>query len=57
MSNDVIVVGDAANSTLYKKISGTTAGVRMPRDNQTYFDSHADEIQLIEDWINAGANP
>ena len=52
----VIIAGDADNSILVQKISGTAGfGGRMPNGNTSYFDSHQDELQLIKDWINEGA--
>jgi hypothetical protein len=52
----VIIAGDADNSILVQKISGTAGfGGRMPASSPTYFDSHQDELQLIKDWINEGA--
>ena len=52
----VITVGNAGNSILVQKISGTaTFGDRMPTGNSSYFDSHQDELQLIKDWIDEGA--
>ena len=52
----VIIAGDAGNSILVQKISGTANfGDRMPSNSPTYFDSHQDELQLIKDWINEGA--
>ena len=52
----VIIAGDADNSILVQKISGTANfGGRMPAGNSSYFDNHQDELQLIKDWINEGA--
>ncbi len=52
----VITAGDADNSVLVQKILGTAGfGGRMPADNPSYFDSHQDELQLIKDWIDEGA--
>ena len=51
----VIIAGDADNSILVQKISGTANfGGRMPAGNSSYFDNHQDELQLIKDWINEG---
>ncbi len=47
-----VVPGDAAASVLYKKISGTSCGDRMPRNLPPLIASEAD---LIRDWINQGA--
>ena len=53
----VITPGDAINSVLIQKIMGTSDfGSRMPQGNSTYFDEHEEELQLIIDWINEGAN-
>ena len=46
-----ISVGDAAGSTLYQRVAGTS-GQRMPTTGN-YMNS--DEIAMIEEWINAGA--
>ena len=52
----IIIAGDADNSILVQKISGTAGfGDRMPASSPSYFDSHQDELQLIKDWINEGA--
>jgi len=54
----VITPLDADNSILVQKIMGTADfGSRMPANNQPYFDTHEEELQLIKDWINEGANP
>jgi hypothetical protein len=42
---------DAANSVLYKKVSGT-CGTQMPMGGTL----NAGDIALIHDWINQGAN-
>lgn len=47
---------DPANSALINKVSGTDCGTRMPRNNQTYFDSRPGEIVRLRSWILAGAN-
>ena len=52
----VVTAGDADNSILIQKILGTASfGDQMPPNDPTYFDSHQDELQLIKDWINEGA--
>ena len=52
----VITAGDADNSILVQKISGTANfGGRMPAGNPSYFDSHQDELQLIKNLINEGS--
>ena len=52
----IIIPGDASNSVLIQKINGSSDfGNRMPPNNQTYFDSNEEELQLIIDWINEGA--
>jgi hypothetical protein len=47
----VIVPGDAANSRLYRLISGKESS-RMPADGT----STAEQIETMRNWINAGAN-
>lgn len=42
---------DAANSVLYRKVSGTLCGIRMPQGGSLTIT----EINLIHDWINEGA--
>jgi hypothetical protein len=42
---------DAANSVLYKKVSGTTCGSQMPQGSTL----NSGEIAFIRDWINQGA--
>ena len=56
IDGEVITTGEAQNSLLYQKITGTASGGRMPASDPDYFDSHTDEMKLIEDWINEGAN-
>jgi hypothetical protein len=43
---------DAANSVLYKKVSGTSCGSQMPQGSPL----SPNEIVFIRDWINQGAN-
>ena len=47
-----VLPNDATNSMLYKKVSGTTCGARMPPGGTL----NAGDIALIQDWINQGAN-
>lgn len=48
-----VAAGDADNSVLYRKVSGINlCGARMPRGQAPL---SAMQIQLFEDWINAGA--
>ena len=47
-----VLPNDAANSVLYRKVSGTTCGSRMP----TGVALSTSDITLIRDWINQGAN-
>jgi hypothetical protein len=47
-----VLPSDANNSVLYKKVSGTTCGSRMPQGGSL----SASDIALIRDWINQGAN-
>ena len=46
-----VLPNDAANSVLFKKISGNTCGNRMPEGGALT----AGDIALIQDWINQGA--
>ena len=55
-NGSAVTAGNATTSILYQKITGTASGGRMPASDPDYFDSHTDEMQLIEDWINEGAN-
>lgn len=50
-----VAPGDMANSALIHKVSGTDCGTRMPRNNQTYFDSRPGEIVRLRSWVLAGA--
>lgn len=43
------------SSLLVRKISGTTCGNRMPRDNPTFFDTNPGLVTRIRSWIIAGA--
>jgi len=47
-----VLPDNADNSVLYRKVSGTTCGNRMPEGLQ--MNTH--DITLIQDWINQGAN-
>jgi len=51
----VVNPGDASGSILYKKLEGTSAGTRMPKNSSNVF-SQA-ELDLVADWINGGAQP
>jgi len=51
-SGDIIIPGDSENSILYKRISGNTAGERMPQGGTPLAQ---DKIDLIKDWIDEGA--
>ncbi len=54
---EVVTPFDADNSILVQKLQPNPPfGDRMPRNNQSYFDDHPDELQLIIDWINEGAS-
>jgi hypothetical protein len=44
--------GSADNSVLYRKVSGTSCGGRMPQGGSL----SAGDIALIRTWINEGAN-
>ncbi|MCX6122340.1 MAG: hypothetical protein NTX44_12090 [Ignavibacteriales bacterium] len=46
-----VLPNEAANSVLYKKVSGTTCGAQMPQGSILT----AGDIALIQDWINQGA--
>ena len=48
--------GDPDNSSLVRKLEGTTCGNRMPRNNPTHFDTRPGELVRIRSWILAGAN-
>ena len=47
-----VLPNDADNSVLYKKVSGTTCGSRMPTNGAL----STSDITLIRDWINQGAH-
>jgi hypothetical protein len=48
-----VVAGDAASSLLWNKVSGVDlCGQRMPLNRPPLL---RDEIDAIQDWINAGA--
>ena len=32
----------------------STGGVRMPKDNESFFDNNPEKLQLIHDWISDG---
>ncbi|MEX0609711.1 MAG: T9SS type A sorting domain-containing protein [Balneolaceae bacterium] len=53
---EVVQPGDASNSPIVDKISNDNPehGVRMPQNGPPYLTS--EEITLIRDWINEGAN-
>src|SRR6516225_14410 len=50
-NNVRIVPGDAAKSTLYRRIRGTESGTSMPPSGPL----KPEEIKLIGDWIDQGA--
>ena len=47
-----IVAGDHASSRLWQKLSGTTAGTRMPKNGGTFTQAQQD---MIATWIDEGA--
>jgi hypothetical protein len=47
--------GQPDNSLLVRKISGTTCGNRMPRNDATFFDTNPGLVTRIRSWILAGA--
>jgi hypothetical protein len=52
-----VAPSDPDNSALIQKMTGTTCGTRMPRNNQTYFDNNPGLVVRVRSWILAGANP
>ncbi len=52
MSGAVIVPGEADSSLLFKRISGSDSGERMPFGGPYLIQ---ETIDLIRDWINEGA--
>lgn len=46
-----VLPGDASNSVLYRKVSGSTCGAQMPQGGNL----STSQIKLIQDWINEGA--
>lgn len=48
----LVVPANAATSVLYRKITSTDCGPQEPRAGGAL---NADEIELVADWINAGA--
>jgi hypothetical protein len=50
-----VLPGDPDNSLLVRKISGTSCGNRMPRNDATHFDNNPGEAIRIRAWILAGA--
>jgi len=51
-SGDVVVLGDAEASLLYKKLRSTNPKVRMPQETDPLT---ADQIETLRRWIDAGA--
>ena len=47
-----VIAGDSANSILFKRINGTTAGPQMPPDGSTL---SVNSQNLIKVWIDTGA--
>lgn len=47
-----VIAGDSANSILFKRITGTTAGPQMPPDGSTL---SVNNQNLIKVWIDTGA--
>jgi hypothetical protein len=50
-----VTPGDPDNSSLVRKLEGATCGTRMPRNNQTHFDTRPGELVRVRSWILAGA--
>src|ERR1041385_8373091 len=46
-----VLPGDPDHSVLVERISGTACGIRMPKDNPTFFDSNPGLITRIRSWI------
>jgi len=50
-----VVPGDPDHSEFLAKIAGNDCSVRMPVNDQTYFDTRASDVTLIRTWILNGA--
>ncbi len=52
-----VTPGDPDSSVLYRKITGTTCGTRMPASNPLYFDDNPGLVIRVRSWILGGALP
>jgi hypothetical protein len=50
-----VLPGNPDNSSLIRKLEGTTCGTRMPQNNVTHFDNNPGQLILIRSWILGGA--
>lgn len=50
-----VLPGSPDDSVLFRKISGSTCGSRMPLSDPTFFQRNPDKLELIRSWILAGA--
>ncbi|MBJ6759452.1 PKD domain-containing protein [Myxococcaceae bacterium JPH2] len=50
-----VSAGDPNNSVLIRKMSGTTCGDRMAKNNPTLFDTQPGDLVRVRSWILAGA--
>jgi hypothetical protein len=50
-----VQANDPDNSTLVRKMEGTSCGGRMPANNTTYFNTNPGMIVRVRSWILGGA--
>jgi hypothetical protein len=51
-----VTPGDPNNSSLVRKLEGTTCGTRMPSNNPSHFTNNPGQLVRIRSWILAGAS-
>jgi len=58
-SQNYVESGDPDRSYLFHKITGAPgiSGSRMPRNDPTFFDRNPDQLELMRQWIQEGADP
>ena len=50
-----VAPGDPDNSSLIRKLEGTTCGNRMPRNDPQYFSNNPGQLIRVRSWILSGA--
>jgi hypothetical protein len=58
-SQNYVESGAPDRSYLFRKLTGAPgiSGSRMPRNDPTFFDRNPDQLELVRQWIQEGADP